>query len=78
MIEDCNDDPNWDRGSPDASVFSDRGCQVSGGGFYRIAGDIFGYWDAMFDRVQQMAGYLKPDPWPVRWRNQRVSVEVLE
>jgi hypothetical protein len=24
---------------------------------------IFGYWEAVLDRVQQMAGYLKPDPW---------------
>ena len=63
MIEDCNDDPNWDRGSPDASQFFDTGCAVSGGGFYRISGDIFGYWQAVMDRVQNIAGYLKPDPW---------------
>ena len=63
MIEDCNDDPNWDRGSADASVFSDRGCQVSGGGFYRVGGDIFDNWEAVLDRVQQMAGYPNPDPW---------------
>ena len=62
-IEDCNDDPDWDRGSSDCSEFHDTGCSVSGGGFYRVSGDIFGYWDAVLDRVQNMAMYLKPDPW---------------
>ena len=62
-IEDCNDDANWDRGSADCTEFHDSGCAVSGGGFYRVAGDIFGYWEAIMDRIQQMAGYLKPDPW---------------
>ena len=39
-IEDCNDDANWDRGSADCTHFHDTGCAVSGGGFYRVAGDV--------------------------------------
>ena len=56
-------DRNWDRGSQSCDDFFDTGCAVSGGGFYRISGDIFGYWQAIMDRVQNIAGYLKPDPW---------------
>jgi alpha-galactosidase len=36
-MEDCNDDPDWDRGIPDASSgYSKNGCSPSsGGGYYR-------------------------------------------
>ena len=37
VIEDCNDDPAWDRGSVGVRGYSKNGCHVSGGGFYRVS-----------------------------------------
>jgi hypothetical protein len=62
-IEDCNDDPACDRGSEDVTRFYDSGCAVSGGGFYRIGGDIFANWEAIMGRIQGMAGHAWRVPW---------------
>ena len=62
-VEDCNDDPAWDRGSVDTTAFYSTGCAASGGGFYRIGGDIFGNWEAILARVQQMWQHVQPTPW---------------
>jgi hypothetical protein len=54
-IEDCNDAPAWDRGlDPDNQSVSypSGGCAVSGGGFYRIGGDIKADWATVVMAVQ--------------------------
>lgn len=62
-IEDCNDDPDWDRGSHNVDRSYDTGCAVSGGGYYRTGGDIFGTWSAVMGRIQSMAGHNQPNQW---------------
>ena len=62
-IEDCNNDPTWDRGGDDTTVFHHTGCSASGGGFYRMSLDILGDWGVMIDRIQGMWEHMEPTPW---------------
>lgn len=61
VIEDCNDDPSWDHGQPPDG--ESGACVVSGGGFYRIGGDIFGTWEAIMGRIQPMSQREQPNQW---------------